>query len=113
MDNNNQKSETYYLSWLNPRDKKLRDAGVAFYNQQYGEYLLKVDEDDGKQYYLKAIGSADGQTNYRMEMVLKRSNGSFLRRQCVGDGYSSAQTNGHVHIQYGSKYATLVLFLKQ
>lgn len=113
MDTNNKKSETYYLSWLNPRDKKLRDAGVAFYNKEYGEYFLKVDEDEGKQYYLKAIGASDGQTNYRMEMVLKRSNGSFLRRQCIGDGYSSILTDGNVHIQYGSKYATLVLFLKK
>jgi hypothetical protein len=109
----NKKSETYYLSWLNPRDKKLRDAGVAFYNKEYGEYLLKVDEDEGKQYYLKAISTSEGKTNYRMEMVLKRSNGSFLRRQCIGDGYSSILTDGNVHIQYGSKYATLVLFLKK
>jgi len=112
METKNNKSETYYLAWMNPRDKKLRDAGVAFYNSEYGEYLLKVDEDQGKQYYLKPVNSLDGKTCFRMEMVLKRSNGTFLKRQSIGDGYSSIITNGNVHINYGSKYATLVLFLK-
>lgn len=108
----NKKPETLYLAWLDPRDKKLRDAGVAFYNEQYGEYMLKIDEDYGKRFFLKAISSNDNRTQYRMEMLLTKRNGDFLKRQCVGDGYSQRSTDGNIHIQYGSKYATLVLFLK-
>ena len=106
------KKETFYLGWLDPRDKRIRDAGVAFFDEEYAEYFLKIDEDQGKSFYLKAIGSSDNKTNYRMEQVLKRKDGTFLKRQCVGDGYSCQTTDGNIHIQYGSKYATLVMFMK-
>ena len=108
----NKKPETFYLGWLDPRNKKIREAGVAFYVEEYGEYLLKIDEDYGKQFYLKPITKIEARTNYRLEMIIKRKDGSFLKRQCVGDGFSSKDTDGHVHIWYGSKFATLVLFLK-
>lgn len=108
----NKKQETFYLGWLDPRDQKIRDAGVAFYNDEYAEYFLKIDEDQGKLFYLKPIGSNGSKTNYRMELVLKRNDGTFNKRQCVGDGYSSQTTEGNVHIQYGSKFATLVLYTK-
>lgn len=107
MDTN--KTETFYLKWQDPRDQKLRDAGVAFYNEEYGEYLLKVDEDQGKQLFLKAVHQDEEKTYYRMEMVIKRANGKFLKRQAVGDGYCNKQTSGDIHINYGSKYATLIL----
>ena len=106
---NNQNTETFYLKWCDPQSQKMRDAGVAFYNEEYGEYLLKIDEDQGKQLFLKAIHQDAEKTHYRMEMVIKRKNGKFLKRQEVGEGFCGAKTNGDVHIRYGSKYATLIL----
>lgn len=45
-----------------------------------------------------------------MELVIKRKDGRFLKRQRVGTGYDDS--NGRVFINYGSKFKTLVLYLK-
>ncbi len=108
------KNETFILGWLDPRNDTVHHAGVAFYNSSYGEYLLRVDEEPNeKQYFLKPFESnADGSINYRMELVIKRRNGQFLKRHLVGSGYSNHRTYGNVFIDYGSKFKTLVLYLK-
>lgn len=107
------KNETLTLGWLDPRDDSINHAGVSFYNPTYGEYLLKIDEEPSeKQYFLKPCASEDDRITYRMELVLKRRDGSFLKRQLVGTGYSNAETGGSVFINYGSKFKTLVLYLQ-
>lgn len=106
------KPETLYLGWYDPRTHKVNHAGVAFYNEQYGEYFLKIDEDSDKQFFLKAYTSEEDTVTYRMEMVIKKKDGRFLKRQCVGEGVCSPKTDGNVHIDYGSKFKTLILFLK-
>ena len=104
------KSETLNLGWLDPRNGSVIYAGVGFYNPTYGEYLLKIDEEPcEKQYYLKPCACEGEQTSYRMELVIKSKNGMFLKRQRVGTGYS---TDSCVFINYGSKFKTLVLYLK-
>ena len=105
------KHETFALGWLDPRDGSVIHAGVGFYSPTYGEYLLKVDEDPSdKQYFLKPCAREGERTSYRMELVIKRKDGSFLKRQLVGTGYSDS--NGKVFINYGSKFKTLVLYVK-
>lgn len=105
------KSETLNLGWLDPRDSSVVHAGVSFYNSSYGEYLLKIDEEPSeKQYFLKPYNSDGERTSYRMELVIKRRDGRFLKRQRVGTGYNDS--NGRVFINYGSKFKTLVLYLK-
>ena len=105
------KTETLTLGWLDPRDNSVNHAGVSFYNPTYGEYLLKIDEEPSdKQYFLKPCVCKDERINYRLELVIKRKNGSFLKRQLVGTGYSDS--NGNVFINYGSKFKTLILYLK-
>ena len=113
MENKN-RSETFILGWLDPRDNTVHQAGVGFYNSEYGEFFLKIDEDpQEKQYFLKPFERDEqGRIKYRMEMVIKRKDGSFLKRQMVGTGYSNEETNGNVFINYGSKFKTLVLYLK-
>ncbi|MCB9092873.1 MAG: hypothetical protein H6621_00065 [Halobacteriovoraceae bacterium] len=109
----NQKPETLLLGWLDPRNEKVTHAGVAFYNEKFGEYLLKIDEEPSeKQYFLKPFGSESDSVTYRMELVIKRRDGKFLKRQCVGEGYSSEETSGNVFVNYGSKFKTLVLYIK-
>ena len=46
-----------------------------------------------------------------MELVIKKKDGTFLKRQLVGRGYSNKGTEGNVFINYGSKFKTLVLYL--
>ncbi len=107
------KHETLTLGWLDPRDDSINHAGVSFYNPTYGEYLLKIDEEPSeKQYFLKPYASEDDHVTYRMELVLKHKDGSFRKRQLVGTGYRNADTDGSVFISYGSKFKTLVLYLK-
>ena len=99
-----------YLNWLQPASKFMLPAGVAYYNAEYGEYFLKIDEEPAeKRYYLKATNSSQGRTEYRMELVIKNKDGRFLKRQKVGEGYRDETTEGNVYIDYGSKYKTLVL----
>lgn len=110
---NQKKSDPLILGWLDPRDNTVNHAGVSFYNSTYGEYLLKIDEDPSdKQYFLKPFETEQGRINYRMELVIKRKCGRFLKRQRVGSGYSDEKTHGNVFINYGSKFKTLVLYLK-
>ena len=109
----NQKLETIYLGWLDPRTNKINPAGVAFYNSKFGEYFLKIDEDSGRQFFLKPYSTENDITRYRMEMVLKKSDGTFLRRQQVGSGYSSPSTENNIHVDYGSKFKALVVFSKK
>lgn len=109
---NKQNLETLLLGWLDPRDNSVNQAGVSFYNSNYGEYLLKIDEEPGeKQYFLKPCGSENDRVDYRMELVIKKKDGTFLKRQLVGRGYSNKGTEGNVFINYGSKFKTLVLYL--
>ena len=110
-----EKSETFVLGWLDPRNNKVIHAGISFYNPVYGEYLLKIDEDPReKQYFLKAFESdGQGSISYRMELAVKNSSGKFLKRQLVGHGYRNPEeTQGNVFINYGSKFKTLVLYLR-
>lgn len=108
----NKNGETLILGWLDPRDNTVNHAGVSFYNTNYGEYLLKIDEEPSeKQYFLKPFASENDRVEYRMELVIKRKDGRFLKRQLVGTGYSDAKTDGNVFINYGSKFKTLVLYL--
>ena len=105
------KSETFNLGWLDPRDGKVVHAGVGFHNPTYGEYLLRIDEEPSdKQYFLKPHTSEGERTSYRMELVIKRKDGRFLKRQLVGTGHNDS--NGNVLINYGSKFKTLVFYLK-
>lgn len=108
------KRDVFTLGWLDPRNQKILPAGVAFYNDEYDEFQLKIDEEPHeKPYYLRASGYEDNVINYKMELIVKRRDGSFLKRVPVGLGEISKTTNGNIHVNYGSKFKTLVLFLNK
>ncbi len=97
------------LFWMNPVTGKRLHAGKAFYDEQFGEYRLKVDEaSEEKQYYLKPVGLINNELKYRLEQVIKKA-GKFHHRQEKGDGYSSDVTGDEVHIDFGSSMKVLVL----
>ena len=73
MEDTKQKPETLRLGWLNPVTNEVRNAGVAFYIEKFGEYILKIDEEPReKQYFLKPIKAENKSINYRMELVIKK-----------------------------------------
>ena len=57
----------HYLSWFDPDKKQYSSAGVAFYDEKYGEYELRIDSLQGK-YFLKAIGTNNNKIQYRVEI---------------------------------------------
>jgi hypothetical protein len=108
------KPELFYLYWLDTFTGKRYRAGVAFYQEEFLEYQLKLDVvTDGRPLYLKPSGSIDSRVNYRVESVVKRRDGRFLRRVEVGTGYSDSNTDNEVQIDLGPFSRLLVLDLKR
>ncbi|MBK24510.1 MAG: hypothetical protein CME70_11000 [Halobacteriovorax sp.] len=105
---NKQKNETFQLYWFEPQSNKYFPAGVAFHDEQFGEYRLKIDMYPDNQYYLKALNSTDETVSYRVEVVVKK-NGKFHQRKVVGEGYSSSQTNGDIIMSLGPYTKKLLL----
>ncbi|MDB5036783.1 MAG: hypothetical protein JWQ35_311 [Bacteriovoracaceae bacterium] len=110
MENTEQKTDRGHdLFWMNPVTGKRIHAGKAFYDERFNEYRLKIDETpDDKQFYLKPMGAAESEVRYRVEQVIKKS-GKFHHREEKGDGYTSPETAGEVHIDFGSSMKVLVL----
>ncbi|MCH2535086.1 MAG: hypothetical protein MK008_11640 [Bdellovibrionales bacterium] len=98
------------LWWFNKENKKNIPAGVAFYDEKFGEYRLKIDIHPDTQYYLKPTGSQNEEIHFRAEVVIKK-NGKFHQRKVVGEGIASRQTNGDVFIDFGPYSKLLVMGL--
>ena len=109
---NKQKNETFQLWWFDPQTQNYFPAGVAFHDENFGEYRLKIDMHPDNQYYLKASDSTDDEILYRVEVVIKK-NGKFHQRKLVGEGYSKSETNGDIIISLGPYSKKLLLGAKQ
>ena len=96
------------LWWFDREEKKYLAAGVAFYDDKYGEYRLKIDINPETCYYLRPIASVEGKRLYRAEVVIK-SNGKFKFRRTVGEGYSNDLTDGNIIVRFGPYEKLLVL----
>lgn len=110
------KPEKFYLWWLDQKTMKRLPAGVAFYEEKFSEYRMKIDffqALQGKQdhqFYLKPIGSTDDRMLFRAEAVIKKD-GRYAGRYPVGEGYCSKETDGEVFIDFGPFEKLLVLTL--
>ena len=102
------KTETLKLWWYDKEEKQYYSAGVAFYDDKFGEYRLKIDMHPETTYYLRPVNVNDSQTYYRVEVVIKK-NGRFKCRRMVGEGYSNKLTNDDIFIQLGPYKKFLVL----
>lgn len=110
MKTENGRTETFYLWWLDPTKGSRKPAGVAFFDDEFGDYRFKLDFFPDNQYYLRCLGSDGGTTRYRLEVVHKNKEGKFLRRVPVGEGYSTA--SGEVCIRSFPFEKELVLAIK-
>lgn len=117
MNQQNQKTEKFYLWWMDRNRQTRLPAGVAFYEEGYGEYRLKIDflqalqEAQDLKFYLKSVGASDDRILFRAEAAVKK-NGKFAGRYPVGEGYSSKATDGEIFIDFGPFEKALVLTLK-
>ena len=96
------------LWWFDTDEKSYDPAGVAFYDEKFGEYRLKIDITPETCYYLKPITGNEKETTYRIEVVIK-SNGKFKFRRPVGKGYNDATKSNDVVIQLGPYSKLLVM----
>ncbi len=104
-------SKKVRLAWLDPRTGDTLPAGFAVFNENKGDYFLKIDEEPpNRHFYLKPNQFSEGNTRYRLEMLTFDPSHKTHKRLYVGNGESTAYTNENIHINYGSKYKILVLY---
>ncbi len=96
------------LWWFDKITNKNLPAGVAFYDEKFSEYRLKLDIHPDTQYYLKPTGSQSEDIHFRAEVVIKKD-GKFHQRKVIGEGYLSKQTKGDVYVDFGPYSKTLIM----
>ena len=97
----NEKSEKFNLYWICNQTGKSLPAGVAFFNENQGDYRLKIDAlPDDKLVFLKLTGASDGAIHYRVETVVKRA-GQATHRTQIGSGYSKSDSGLPVFMDIG------------
>lgn len=106
-----QLTKPFLLWWYDEKTNRNLPAGVAFYDEQFSEYRLKLDIHPDTQYYLKPTGVQDESVSYRAEVVIKKD-GKFHQRKVIGQGTSSKETSGDIFIEFGPYSKILVLGLK-
>jgi hypothetical protein len=74
------------LWWYDKNTNKNLPAGVAFYDEKFAEYRLKLDIHPDTQYYLKPTGSQSEDVLYRAEVVIKKD-GKFHQRKVIGEEF--------------------------
>jgi hypothetical protein len=105
---NNEKVKFHRLYWYCTESEKRYFAGVAFYNEDKGDYRLKVDMlPEGKAVYLKPSSVSEGVIIYRLEMARKR--GYASPRVSIGTGHSHNENGYPIFIDIGPFNRTLVL----
>ena len=99
LNNRAAKPETLRLWWLDGESSRI-PAGVAFYDDKFGEYRLKIDVlfGDERQFYLRPMEATGDQVNYRVEVVKKRD-GKFFRRNKIGEGFHDEKTGGDIFVK--------------
>ena len=104
----NQKSERLNLYWLCNQTGRKHSAGVAFFNEEQGDYRLKIDVmPEDKTLFLKAVSSSEGVTYYRVEAAVKKA-GRVVHRAEVGSGHSKKEEST-IYMDIGPFARTLVL----
>lgn len=104
------KNKLSTLFWHNQQTETRLEAGVAFYEENYGEYRLKIDLLPGNRYYLRPVSSSDEKIRFVVEVVLKKKGGLFDRK-IIGHGYSRGVHNREIWIEFGPFERPLVVVL--
>lgn len=106
MSNNNSEVKLHRLYWLNSQSGRRIPAGVAFYNEDKGNYRLKVDTFcEEKSIFLFPVSMTEGVINFRVEAVKK---GGGLRSE-IGIGHATVDGGFPIYMDIGPFDRTLVL----
>ena len=108
---NKSRTENFYLWWVEEKTKKRYFAGVAFREEEYGEYRLKIDCYPNRRLYLKDYKTQDDAIIFRVEECKKL--GNRVLRNTLGCAYSSRETKGDIEMVIAPHFdAKLVLMFK-
>ena len=94
------------LRWYEFTTGEFFKAGVAFYNERFGDYTLKLNMNRGK-IYVRPFLFEDENTCYRVEEV-KIENGRLIKEE-VGYGVMNKSTEEKIHIKLGGYSEILIL----
>jgi hypothetical protein len=100
---------THRLYWLSSHTGKRYHAGVAAYDEERGDYRLKIDLFCGSMHlFAKPVSVTEGLITYRIEALVKDENGA-LHRADVGEGHASSLECYPIFIDLGPFERTLLL----
>ena len=91
-----EKEKRLYLYWIDNNSGKRYFAGVAFREEKYGEYRLKIDCYPERKFYLKESKTQEDCIVYRVEEC-KKIKDCYIRI-LVGQAYSHRETDGNVEM---------------
>ena len=83
-------AEACKLWWSDNEGNKTFPAGVAFYDERFGEYRLKIDIHPETRFYLKSVSCEGDRILYRVDVVIKKD-GRFKYRKPIGDGETNSE----------------------
>ena len=92
----NEQQEKLFLWWEYPEENIRFNAGVAFREDKYGEYRLKVDCYPQRRLYLKDLKTDEDKIVFQVEEC-KKIGDRHIRFE-IGYGYSDSKTDGDVEI---------------
>ena len=106
----NRQKELFYLWWHCPVTENRDMAGVAYYNEDSGDYRLILNFFPDNNYFLKCMGGDADRLRYRLVSVKEK--GGKGSRFFQGDGFLNC-TNNEVVIHAAPFSKLLVLSLKE
>lgn len=111
----------FHLWWLNTKTNKRLHAGLAYFNEEKGDYSLLVSSLETSyekkrhfEVFLRPILTSCSSIYYRVEKVIFCK--GKVNRHTVGEAFFNQKTNGEVHITfepYTSSEKKLVLSLNK
>ncbi len=96
---NQRKMKKENLIWMDPQTGEKYHAGVAFFEDRFGEYRMILDA-PRTILYLRPQSSENDKIAYTVHAPIEK-NGKFAARVLVGNGYSDEGTNGQVYMKIG------------
>ena len=105
----NKKIQKENLEWVDSQSGATFHAGVAFYDDRFGEFRLVLDAPKTI-YSLVPNESNDKEIKYKVFAPIK-IRGKFSHKVEVGYGYSNYNTNGDIYMLIG-RYGQMRLVLR-
>lgn len=87
------------LLWMDPQTGEKYHAGVAFFENRFGEYRMILDA-PRTVLYLKPKSSENDRIDYAICAPIEK-NGRYVGRVQVGSGYCDEGTNGQIFMKIG------------